>query len=121
MNICIVEDNDLVGRSLVRLCEVGGFETKCFSSSEALLNASEVKADCYVVDFRLPAMNGLELLNEIRAKGDDAPVVLMSGNFSPSTLDKVKQISNAICLNKPFQPNDFLELMKKISLSEPIG
>jgi DNA-binding NarL/FixJ family response regulator len=52
-------------------------------SSNDLLNQSpNFKADVIVLDFSLPKTNGLEVLNELRRRGIDIPVLIMSGDES---------------------------------------
>jgi DNA-binding NarL/FixJ family response regulator len=52
-------------------------------SSNDLFNQSpHFKADVIVLDFSLPRTNGLEVLNELRRRGIDIPVLIMSGDES---------------------------------------
>ncbi len=52
------------------------------SSNELLNQSPNFKADVIVLDFSLPRTNGLEVLNELRRRGIDIPVLIMSGDES---------------------------------------
>jgi DNA-binding NarL/FixJ family response regulator len=52
------------------------------SSNELLNQSPSCKADVIVLDFSLPKTNGLEVLNELRRRGIDIPVLFLSGDES---------------------------------------
>ena len=52
------------------------------SSNELYNQSSTFKADVIVLDFSLPNTNGLEVLNELRRRGIDIPVLILSGDES---------------------------------------
>ncbi|WP_456685421.1 response regulator, partial [Bradyrhizobium sp. P5_C11_2] len=44
------------------------------------LNASSAPgADCYVIDYKMPDINGIELVGRLRQSGADTPVILITG------------------------------------------
>jgi DNA-binding NarL/FixJ family response regulator len=51
-------------------------------SGNELLNQAGCHADVIVLDFSLPKHNGLEVLNELRRRGIDIPVLILSGDES---------------------------------------
>ncbi|MEY4668019.1 MAG: LuxR family transcriptional regulator [Pseudomonadota bacterium] len=52
------------------------------SCNELLNQSPHCKADVIVLDFSLPKTNGLEILNELRRRGIDIPVLFLSGDES---------------------------------------
>lgn len=73
------DDTDVLG-SLRFLLESEGFDVQTFRSAEALLmviGASEV--DCLVIDYKMPAMNGIDLASDLRNRDIDIPIVLITG------------------------------------------
>ena len=52
------------------------------SSNELYNQSPNFKADVIVLDFSLPRTNGLEVLTELRRRGIDIPVLIMSGDES---------------------------------------
>ena len=118
---CIVEDNELVRKSLESLCSIKHFDAVCYDSAELFLEDPDWDVDCYIFDFRLPGISGFELLERIRELGYETPAIIASGNFSRPTLDEVSQISNLTCLNKPFSPSGFLDLLDRISQEKSLN
>src|SRR6185437_2028944 len=76
--ILIIEDDSAVLTSLSFILEVEGFETCPFDKVVRLLEAERLpEIACLVVDYRMPTMNGIELLEHLRERQVLAPAVLM--------------------------------------------
>ena len=60
--IYVVDDDTDVLGSLRFLLETDGFDVRTFRSAAALLNGSiPGEADCFVIDYKMPAMSGIDL------------------------------------------------------------
>ncbi len=78
--IYVVDDDDAVLGSLRFLLETDGFAVRTFRNATALLNASGAHgADCYVIDYKMPDINGLELAGRLRQSDGETPVILITG------------------------------------------
>ena len=84
--ICIVDDDDAVRDSLRALLETHRLEVCDFPSADALLANDKLNAfACFVVDFQMPGMNGLELLEALRARGArQRAIVISAARAAPS-------------------------------------
>jgi two-component system response regulator FixJ len=79
--IVIVDDDESVRESLRRLMESEGFAVHAFSNGPELLNEASLPAmGCLVVDYQMPAMNGLELVSALRGRGVSIPAILITGS-----------------------------------------
>ena len=68
--ILIVDDDEAVRESLRNMMESEGFDVRAFSNGHDLLSEASLPAiGCLVVDYHMPAMNGLELVSSLRARG----------------------------------------------------
>ena len=77
--VCILDDDDAVRDSLRVLLESYALEVRDFGSGQDLLDSQDLEAvGCFVVDFQMPEMNGMELLEVLRARGIRAPAVIVS-------------------------------------------
>jgi FixJ family two-component response regulator len=78
--IYVVDDDlDVLG-SLQFLLETDGFDVRTFKSGAALLeDAASGSADCFVIDYKMPHMNGLDLVKRLRNRDISAPVILITG------------------------------------------
>lgn len=78
--IYVVDDDAGVLGSLRFLLETDGFSVRTFRSGGAALSApNSGDADCYVIDYKMPDINGLDLVAQLRHRGIDTPVVLITG------------------------------------------
>jgi two-component system, LuxR family, response regulator FixJ len=77
--IFVVDDDSAVRNSLRFTLEVEGFEVRAYSSAHELLNEDCLPSSgCLVTDYHMPAMNGLELVAQLRDRRVSIPAVLIT-------------------------------------------
>ena len=78
--IYVVDDDlDVLG-SLQFLLETDGFDVRTFKSGAALLeDGASAGADCFVIDYKMPHMNGIDLVKRLRKRDIWAPIILITG------------------------------------------
>ena len=109
----VVEDDESMRGALERLLVAAGFEPTVYASAEALLAAGAgERAVCVVSDLRLPAMSGLELLAELRARGASVPLVLIPGHDAPGLREDAMRRGAAAYLAKPFPGTTLLKAVQ---------
>jgi len=113
-SILVVEDNPALGNLLWEILQD---ETPCriflVSSGEAALNLLQmVKPQLFLLDYCLPGMNGLELVDQIRnIEGyNQTPILLMSAALPQGNIAKQYLRS----LQKPFDLDRLLELVAEL-------
>jgi FixJ family two-component response regulator len=78
--VYVVDDDQGVLGSLRFLLETDGFEVRTFRSGLALLDSlDDGRADCIVVDYKMPGMNGIDLALRLRERKVKTPVVMITG------------------------------------------
>jgi two-component system response regulator FixJ len=78
--VCVVDDDTGVLGSLRFLLETDGFDVRTFRSAAALLSGSVAgEADCFVIDYKMPAMSGIDLARWLRNRHVGAPIILITG------------------------------------------
>jgi two-component system, LuxR family, response regulator FixJ len=78
--IYVVDDDADVLGSLRFLLETDGFDVRTFRNGAALLNVvRSIGVDCFVIDYKMPDMNGLDLANCLRKRDIAAPIILITG------------------------------------------
>ena len=81
--IAVVDDDESVRESLARLIRSVGFGVQVFGSGEEFLRAGDRRrADCVILDIRMPGMNGLELQEELAVVAPDLPVIFITAHGS---------------------------------------
>ncbi len=78
--IYVVDDDADVLGSLRFLLEADGFNVRTFRNGAALLNAvRSTGVDCFVIDYKMPDMNGIDLASRLRNRDMAAPIILITG------------------------------------------
>jgi two-component system, LuxR family, response regulator FixJ len=78
--IYVVDDDADVLGSLRFLLEADGFDVRTFRNGAALLNAvRSTGVDCFVIDYKMPDMNGVDLARRLRNRDIAAPIILITG------------------------------------------
>jgi two-component system response regulator FixJ len=78
--VYVVDDDADVLGSLRFLLETDGFQVRTFRNGASLLNAARSSAaDCFVIDYKMPDMNGIDLAGRLRNRDIATPVILITG------------------------------------------
>ncbi len=79
IKIFVVEDNEWYNRLLVHTLSLNvDYEIKSFYNGHDFLNSLHESPDIVTLDYRLPDLNGLEILKRIRQENSDIQVILIS-------------------------------------------
>jgi FixJ family two-component response regulator len=79
--VAIVDDDELLQRSLQDLIESDGLSTICFSSAEKFLDFdARDKVSCLIADIRMPGISGLELQAKLKAERCQIPIIFITAH-----------------------------------------
>ncbi len=77
--ILVVDDDPALLGALKFALELDSYAVRTYSSAESVLKDLALPTPCcLVIDYRLPGMNGLDLLARLRALGVAAPAILIT-------------------------------------------
>jgi DNA-binding NtrC family response regulator len=90
--ILIVDDNVALAENLAEVLALEGYRTDVAASAEEAL-ASALSADLSVVvtDFRLPGLDGAELVTRLRERRLGMRFVVISGHTDDGTIDRARE------------------------------
>jgi DNA-binding NtrC family response regulator len=107
LSILIVDDEQVVRDSLHHWFTEEGYELAVAdSASEALAKLAASEFDLVIADIRMPGMDGIELLEKIRAEQLDTSVIVMTGYASVDTAVRALKHGAFDYITKPFDPDD---------------
>lgn len=114
MKILLVEDEQLLRHHLcVRLAESGYIVDAVANAEEAQYQAAEFHYELAIIDLGLPGMSGLDLIRNLRERGQKLPILILTARGSWQ--DKVEGLGAGAddYVVKPFQ---FEELEARLNV-----
>lgn len=114
-NILLVDDSRdglLVRRALL---EEGGYSVEIARNGEEALKLFQAaRFDLVVTDYKMPRMNGVELIEQIRILNPDARIVLLSGFIEPLGLTEQSTGADAVVVKSSNEPSHLMRTVKRL-------
>ena len=112
--ILIVDDEKNYPRILSAVLEEEGFETFCANSGyEALEILKDVDVDLLLTDMKMPKMDGIKLLEKIKDKDKDLPVIMMTAHGTVDKAVEAMQKGAYSYILKPFDNSRLIIYVNK--------
>lgn len=104
--VLVVDDEEVVCRSYERVLTNAGFEVeKANTGKQALEHIAEHEYDVMFADLRMPGMDGLQVVRQLRLTHPNMPVVVITGYPSQDTLQEAARLGVTDYLTKPVAPD----------------
>jgi DNA-binding NtrC family response regulator len=101
--LLVVDDEQPVLRVVERLAAKAGFDVvPCASGADAMRELMRKPADLAMVDLRMPDVNGLDLLRQIRTSVPSCEVILMTAHAAVDSAVEAIKLGAREYLTKPF-------------------
>ena len=109
----IVDDEKSIVRSFSRLLKEEGFNV-CVATNgkEALEQVNKCSFDLMLIDFRLPDIDGTDLVEKMGKKAKDATKLMITGFATLETRVKALEFGIDAFIEKPIAPDDLLSLIR---------
>ncbi len=113
--IMIVDDEEDIVLGLSRFLKKNGYDVVYETSPKKALDLlSAEPSDILIADVKMDEMSGLELINEARKKNPDIKIIIMTARGSEE-IERISYERGALeYLEKPFDVEYLLEVLKKI-------
>jgi two-component system, LuxR family, response regulator FixJ len=113
----LVDDNDGFRKSTAWLLEAHGLAVKTFASANEFLAFLDIGSQrtataCLILDVRMPGMNGLELQDALMQRGEELPIVFMSGHADIPLAVEAMRKGAMNFLEKPFTEEALIDAVK---------
>ena len=117
MRVLMVEDEELTRDGIYRCIpweSLGiGEVYMAEDGEEGLQKAMEYQPDIIMADVRMPRMDGITMAFEIRKKLKGCRFIFISGYCDKEYLKSAIQLSAVNYIEKPIEPSEILEALKK--------
>ncbi|MFA4858723.1 MAG: response regulator [Candidatus Margulisiibacteriota bacterium] len=112
--IMIIDDEEAMCRILKQILEGEGYEVK--TRNEGLLALDEIKQDSFnlvITDVSMPNLSGIEILAQVKQFKPDLPVIFVTGSDVDAILKEALQLGLDGFIEKPFNIQAVLEVIKE--------
>ena len=102
--VYLVDDDEAVRRSTSFMLKTSGYKVETYISGVAFLkDARHAEPGCVLLDVRMPEMDGLAVQKELKARGIDLPVIVMTGHGDVSVAVEAMKAGAVDFIEKPFE------------------
>jgi two-component system, LuxR family, response regulator FixJ len=112
--VFVVDDDDGAREALGCLLEAEGFGVRTYSSARGILGETKVPHNgCLVTDYHMPGMDGLELVDELRRRGNAIPAILLTGDPNQHVRERAAAARVPV-IEKLASANTVVECIQKV-------
>jgi FixJ family two-component response regulator len=111
--VYIVDDDPSIRYAMQALMASVNLPHEVFGSADEFLqNESQRRAGCLVLDIRMPGLGGLELQQELIARGNALPVIFITGHGDVPMAVEAMQKGAVDFIQKPFRDQELLDRIR---------
>ncbi len=119
--VLIVDDEESFRHMLSVILIKEGYEVEASSNGEeGLQKAAASPFDHILCDIRMPHMDGLEFLKEIKKTGLEVTVIMMSAYGTMDTAIEAMKLGAYDYISKPFKPDEIILILRKAEEREQL-
>ena len=110
--VYVIDDDEAMRDSLGFLLGSAEFDVTLFESAQHFLDALPgVDFGCVVSDVRMPGMDGIELLKQLKASSNPYPVLIMTGHGDVPLAVNAMKLGAVDFLEKPFEDDRLISMI----------
>lgn len=115
--VVIVDDNEDITSVMSDILDIGGFNIVGIGhdGKEAVSLYRKHKPDFIFLDVRMPIMNGIQALKEIKEEDSKANVIMITADDGTGIIQELKKLNATAIIVKPFKIETIFETIKNIS------
>ncbi len=115
MRILIIDDEPNIGKTLCGFLNDLGHQSEfCIEGETGLRKALEDNFDLIFLDVKLPDINGLKILEQVKGVKPDLPIIMISGEADLQTAVDATKMGAYNFLEKPLNPDRVILEVKNI-------
>jgi DNA-binding response OmpR family regulator len=111
--LLVADDSETVLLMLERRLELAGYEVITATDGNEVLEhlrsaPPEQAPDLILLDAMMPRLSGVDALREIRASGNDTPILIISAHLYAESPEEMIRLGADGCVPKPFEWEDLV-------------
>ncbi|MCA9570362.1 MAG: response regulator transcription factor, partial [Myxococcales bacterium] len=110
--ILVVEDDPAICRGVEMNLQLEGFETLVAVDGRQALELLGERLDLVILDIMLPHVNGFEIVERLRRRKDDVPIILLSAKADEEDIVRGLDLGADDYVTKPFRLAELLARVK---------
>lgn len=115
VEVMVVDDEETICEALAAWFAKDGYQVEtALSGLRALERVHEKTFDVYLLDIKMPGMDGIELLSRLKEKQPEAMVIMITAHGSIQTAVEAMKLGASDYLCKPFDPDELSLLMERV-------
>ena len=113
--VLVVDDEDILRMLLTDTLEFEGFQVEeAEDGVEALEKIQSNQYDAILLDYMMPRMTGLELLERLQPLELATPIIMLTAKAQQADQDAALAKGASYFMPKPFSPNELVKLVKSL-------
>lgn len=112
-SVIFVDDDPHIRKAIAQTLTLEDVSVACFEDARSgLENITRDYEGVVLCDYNMPGMDGLEMLDRVRAMDETIPVIILTGQGDISTAVTAMQQGAYDFIEKPFDHDELLELLR---------
>ena len=112
--VIVIDDDRAVRNSLRFSLEIEGFAVREFAGAREVLDAEDLPDNgCLIIDYKLPFMDGLQLLRQLRERKISLPAILITSQPSSQLVHRAGAAGVGI-VEKPLLGNGLVDAIRAL-------
>ncbi len=112
--VFVIDDDRHIRDAICAVMREDGRDAEGFADAETFLETyTPGREGCLLVDANLPGMSGLDLIQKLRGRGNELPVVMVTGNSDVHMAVEVMKAGAADFIEKPIEYPELLEIVDR--------
>ncbi|WP_291845864.1 response regulator FixJ [Bradyrhizobium sp.] len=121
-NVYVIDDDPAMRDSLDFLLGSAGFGVRLFDSAQVFLDElANLGPGCVITDVRMPGIDGMQLLRQLKAGGGRFPVIVMTGHGDVPLAVEAMKLGALDFLEKPFEDDRLIGMIETALLEKESG
>jgi DNA-binding NtrC family response regulator len=113
-NILVVDNHQNILDLISNLLQMFKYQTLCALDTETALKLlEEKKVDCVITDVEMPKPSGFDLLDEVKKKYPQLPVIMISSYANPKMEKQAEKNGASGFTGKPFRIETLQKMIEK--------